>query len=356
MRIADSMIRMESEHTRQQDYELTENLRMWRGNQNARSGETPARRQNLPSIPEVQISSAGKAAQSSEASAIKESIDAAENDPMLILIRSLVAMLTGREFKVFDARTLQSGSTTESPVQDIPDPAQQQPQQPASQGFGLEYDRHESYSESEQTSFSSSGIVRTTDGKEIRFSLSLSMSRSYQIESDTHIRLGDAPVKQDPLVLNFNGSAAQLTSQRFKFDLNSDGTNEEINFVTGGSGFLAFDRNGDGKINNGSELFGANTGNGFVELATLVDDRNGWIDENDAAFNQLLVWAKDSSGNDLLSSLKQSNVGALNLANIATPFDIKDNNNDLQGQIRSSGIFLQEDGKAGTIQQIDLTI
>lgn len=48
-----------------------------------------------------------------------------------------------------------------------------------------------------------------------------------------------------------------MTSQRFKFDLNADGQNEDINFATNGSGYLALDRNGDGRINNGSELFGA---------------------------------------------------------------------------------------------------
>ena len=361
MKIASSAVQMESGHISQRKYELQESLRMWFGNQR-QDLENRQSQQQKPLIdassllPKIQLSDAGKAAQSSEASAIKEGIDAAENDPMLILIRSLVAMLTGHKFKVFDARKLQLDSTIESTSSTMQDLSTQAQQQPASEGFGVEYDRHESYSETEQTSFSSSGIVRTTDGKEISFSISLSMSRSYHIESDTSIRLGDAKTKQDPLALNFNGSAAQLTNQRFEFDLNSDGTNEAINFVTGGSGFLAFDRNGDGTINNGSELFGANTGNGFTELAALDDDHNGWIDENDAAFNQLLVWAKDLSGNDILSTLKQSNVGALNLANIATPFDIKDNSNDLQGQIRSSGVFLQEDGKAGTIQQIDLTI
>ena len=109
------------------------------------------------------------------------------------------------------------------------------------------------------------------------------------------------------------------------------------------------------RINNGSELFGATSGNGFAELAVLDTDNNGWIDENDAAYWQLRVWTKDASGKDQLSTLKQANVGALNLAHVATPFDLKDAGNALQGQIRSSGVFLTEDAKVGTIQQIDLT-
>jgi hypothetical protein len=279
---------------------------------------------------------------------------------MLRLIRAMIAMLTGQEVKVFDASTLQ----VDAPVPTVADPTQsnqtadqapvQTVQPPA--GFGVEYDRHESYSESEQTSFAASGVVNTSDGRQINFSVSLAMTRSYHEESDVSIRLGDARKTKDPLVLNFAGTAAQLTSQRFKFDLNSDGQNENINFVAGGSGFLALDRNGDGQINNGSELFGATSGNGFAELAALDADHNGWIDENDAAYNQLRVWTKDAAGKDQLATLKQANVGAMSLASVATPFDLKDGSNALQGQIRASGIFLQENGQAGTLQQIDLTV
>ena len=309
-----------------------------------------------PSAP-VQISDTGKSAQSSEATAIQKSIDAVENDPMLRLIRAMIAALTGREVKVFDAGELQ----VSTPTVDVQDPNQatttaksQAPQQPA--GFGVEYDRQETYSESEQTSFQANGVVRTTDGKEIAFSIALLMTRNYHEESDTSIRLGDARKKQDPLVINFNGTATQLTSQRFKFDLNSDGKTEDINFATNGSGFLALDRNGDGQINNGSELFGASSSNGFAELALLDSDHNGWIDENDAAYGQLRILTKDASGNDQLSTLKQAGVGALSVNSIATPFDIKNSSNVLQGQIMSSGVFLHEDGKAGTLQQIDLTV
>lgn len=355
MKIASSALRMESSHNKLQQHEIHESLRTWvgaqrpdfEGNQNAL----------MPAFDRVQLSDAGKTAQSSEASTIQDSIDAAEKDPMLRLILAVVAMLTGREVRVFDARELYVDSPTPA-VQD-PNQSNQSNQAQAAQkaaGYGVEYDRHESYSETEQTRFEAAGVVHTEDGQEINFTVSLSMTRSYYEQSDVSIRLGDARKKQDPLVLNFSGTAAQLTSQRFKFDLNSDGKSEDINFVTSGSGFLALDRNSDGRINNGTELFGPGSGNGFAELAALDADHNGWIDENDAAYDQLRVWTRGVSGNDQLSTLKQVNIGALSLARVETPFDLKDSNNGLQGQIRSSGLFLLEDGKAGTLQQIDLTI
>ena len=68
------------------------------------------------------------------------------------------------------------------------------------------------------------------------------------------------------------------------------------------------------------------------------------------------MWTKDSTGKDQLSTLKEANVGAISLARVATPFELKDSQNDQQGEIRATGIYLREDGAAGTIQQIDLTV
>lgn len=356
MKIANAALQLESSHARQQHRELNESLRTWVGD---RRPDFEGRGQTRPASrippPPVQLSDAGKAAQSSEADAIQKSLDAAEKDPTMRLIKAMIAILTGREVKVFDAAELENSA----PPIDIQPPAEHGNTQaggPPSAGYGIEYDRHESYTESEQTRFEARGVVTTADGREISFSLALSMTRSYHEESDISIRQGDARKKQDPLVLNFNGTAAQLTSQRFKFDLDSDGKSDEINFVAGGSGFLALDRNGDGKINNGSELFGTRSGDGFSELATLDADHNGWIDENDSAYALLRVWTKDSAGKDQLATLRQANVGALSLGRVETPFDLKDSGNALQGQIRSTGVFLQEDGKAGTMQQVDLTV
>ncbi|MDR2450870.1 MAG: hypothetical protein LBE85_03675, partial [Candidatus Accumulibacter sp.] len=83
--------------------------------------------------------------------------------------------------------------------------------------------------------------------------------------------------------------------------------------------------------------------------------RNGWIDENDEVFAHLSIWIKDHSS-DILRSLKDMGIGAISLANATSPFSIKDGNNDLQGQVRSTGIYLWEDGRAGSIQQVDLTV
>lgn len=350
MKIANSSLQMASSHTSVERHEVRESLKMWVGSQRPQFAGEDSRPRTV-SNDNVSLSDAGKAASQASASEATEDTEL-DADPRLRFIRSMLELLTGHRIRIFDASKLQPSS--ETPVIEAPQ-ATGTPARPTSAGFGIEYDRHESYSEVEQTNFAASGTVTTADGREIKFDLQLSMSRQYHEESDISLRLGDAARKTDPLVLNFAGTAAQLTDQRFAFDLNADGSTENINFLAPGSGFLTFDRNGDGKINNGGELFGPTSGDGFQELAALDGDQNGWIDENDAAFKQLTLWTPDKTDKETLQSLTDAGVGAIALSRVTTPFDLKINANELLGQIRTSGIFLHEAGTAGTIQQIDLT-
>lgn len=338
MKIVNSTLQLTATHALTQQHEVSEHFEAWAN-----------RRSSPPPSADVHISEGGKAA--AEAGQKSDAVDdATQGDPRLALIRSLLELFTGRPLKVFDAQELTSSEEATA------NNAQQQvaPRRDTG-GWGMVYEHHESYTESEQTSFSASGSVRTSDGREIGFEMQLSMTRTFHQQSDISLRLGDAARKTDPLVLNFSGTAAQLVNQRFAFDLNADGQSEQINFVGPGSGFLVFDRNRDGKINDGRELFGPQTNDGFQELSALDSDGNGWIDENDPAFAELQVWTRDADGSDQLRSLASLGVGAIGLNNVATPFALKTESNRTLGEIRNSGIFLLESGTTGTIQQIDLT-
>lgn len=217
-------------------------------------------------------------------------------------------------------------------------------------GYGMMYN----HSESETTSFSTTGIVKTADGREISFGLNLEMSRSFTEYYEERHELGVFNYT-DPLVINLNGNIAGLSDQTFYFDLDCDGEEEEISSLQSGSGFLALDLNGDGIINDGSELFGTKSGNGFADLAQYDADGNGWIDEADEIWDKLLVWAKDEEGNDKLYHLSEAGVGAICLQNANTQFSLNSmTDNHHQGMIRSTGIFLYENGGVGTVQHLDL--
>jgi hypothetical protein len=221
-------------------------------------------------------------------------------------------------------------------------------------GWGIEITTDERRFESETTTFTASGVVKTADGKTISFTLGLSMHREYLEETHSVLRAGDAAV--DPLVVNFNGTAAQLSDTAFRFDLQGDGEEETIPTLEQGSGFLALDKNGDGRITDGTELFGPSSGDGFAELAAYDADGNQWIDESDPIYAQLRLWQPDAEGKGALPTLSEGRVGAIYLGRAETPFSLTTSQNALRGQITASGIYLSETGGVGSVQQVDLAV
>lgn len=298
-----------------------------------------------------------------DAPAAASEVDAKVEDTgelKVTLLRLLVEQLTGRKVEVVDAGELGAAETGAAPPAALGEAASRLGTTPPAAagngraGWGATYSLEEFHYESEASRFTAQGVVHTADGKEIRLALELHMSREFASHTRVSVRAGDA--LKDPLVINFNGNAAQLAQTTFRFDLDADGTADAMRFVAPGSGFIALDRNGDGRINDGRELFGALSGNGFADLALHDDDGNGWIDQNDAVFDRLLVWTRDGDGKDSLQGLLQHGVGALYLGDATTPFALKDSANALQGAVRASGLYLREDGGAGTLQQIDLVV
>ncbi len=207
--------------------------------------------------------------------------------------------------------------------------------------------------ESETVTFATKGTVNTADGRSLEFNVEAVMSREYVAYSGFTVRESTALI--DPLVINLDGSPATVSDQKYYFDIDADGVEDYVSLPSAGSGMLALDRNGDGKINDGSELFGPTSGNAFAELKEFDLDGNGWIDEADAVFSALKIWSMEADGTERLISLKESGVGAICLQNASTEFSLKDAvTNATDAVIRSTGLFLFEDGTAGTVQQLDL--
>ena len=215
--------------------------------------------------------------------------------------------------------------------------------------------------EQEDTSFSTVGTVRTKDGREINFNVNVNMSRRCEEYYKEQLNVAEFTL-HDPLVINLDTDVAEVSDQTFYFDLDADGKEEEISMLKG-SGYLALDKNGDGIINDGSELFGTRNGDGFADLAQYDEDGNGWIDENDAIWSKLKIWCKDENGNDVLYKLSDKGVGAICLQNVSTDFTVQGdrkgqdgstNANATNAVIRKTGIFLYENGSVGTVQHVDM--
>lgn len=217
----------------------------------------------------------------------------------------------------------------------------------------LNYTQEVYHAETEDTSFSTVGTVKTSDGREINFNVNVGMSRAFEEYYREDLELASFTFC-DPLVINLDTDVAELSDQTFYFDIDADGEEDEISRLGSGSGYLALDKNGDGIINDGSELFGATSGNGFADLAQYDLDGNGWIDEGDPIWSKLKIWTKDEEGNDVLCRLADKGVGAICLKNADTDFTMKDGEGQTRGAIRRTGVFLYENGNVGTVQHVDV--
>lgn len=210
------------------------------------------------------------------------------------------------------------------------------------------------YSQSAALLFSAQGSVQTADGREIGFDLGLSMQQhTVAMETASFAVTG---LFIDPLILQFDLDAPLLADTNFLFDIDCDGEMEDVACPGSGCGFLAFDRNGDGRINNGSELFGPESGSGFGELAALDSDANQWIDENDPIFDQLLIWTLDGQGGERRCSLREAGVGAIAVTHAGSAFELRRQDGSVVGTIAASGLFLTEEGEVRPMHEVDLAL
>ncbi|PKN30322.1 MAG: hypothetical protein CVU64_04065 [Deltaproteobacteria bacterium HGW-Deltaproteobacteria-21] len=348
MRVQQSQIQMASQVLSAERYELQESLRFWVGDGDPSTNEAAQESPFFQIEDKVTLSSPCR----SEETLQCEKEELAGKDVRNEIIRLLLERLTGRKIKILDSSDFEPVHSQGEQKQQEHSPAANDS---ASAGFGLAYDRYEHYSETQSLQFVSRGVLLTEEGREIRFELQLEMERSFSTTEYTSIRLGDAR-KMDPLVVNLNGRSAILTDATFSFDINSDGVEEQMASLGPGKGFLAIDKNGDGRITDGSELFGPSLGDGFLELAGLDKDGNGWVDENDPGFKDLGVWSKDPEGNEQMVQLQDVGIGAVYTGRIATPFALKNAENELRGEVKETGIYIKEDGSAGAVQELNLVI
>lgn len=214
------------------------------------------------------------------------------------------------------------------------------------------FEQHIHYQQASHNVMSAQGKVSLSDGREINFNLHLEHQQTTRIEAMTSLSLQKVAM-HDPLVINLGDQPVRLQDTHFEFDLLGEGKTQTYAMLGGGAGYLTFDVNGDGKVTDGRELFGTQTGDAYGELTHYDDDGNGWIDENDAIFSQLKIW-HNQADNQATISLAQAGAGAIYLGNTPFEYQMRDSNGALQGQSKQAGLVLMENGELKTSQAIDL--
>lgn len=164
----------------------------------------------------------------------------------------------------------------------------------------------------------------------------------------------------DPLILDLNNDGFDIETKKFgaHFDLNCDGFAEKINW-TRKDAILALDKNHNGLIDDGSEVFGdfhlladgSKAKNGFEALAQYDTNGDGVIDENDEIFDQLILWV-DENGDGVsdqgeLKSLKDMHIKAINL-----DYDYVNQPTGTEALIGNIATFVYEDDTVGNIGEM----
>lgn len=274
-----------------------------------------------------------------------------------ILIEILLGQLNGEKKEVNLYPNKKSHAIKEDSSSNLINPYKKQ-QVNETELKAMVFNTKEEYFQKQTVDFSASVKIQTPN-KSFDMDLKISFSKEFYESRSTQIVIGDKSFI-DPLVINYDEDVnpfENISNLHFEFDLDSDGITEMIPQLKLGAGFLALDKNENAIIDNGSELFGPNTNNGFAELAQYDEDKNNWIDEKDAVFNKLKVWSFDENGNASLVSLIDRNVGAIYLGDVQSGFKYQSAINQTQAVQKSNGIFVKEDGSGlGVVNSIDIVV
>jgi len=187
------------------------------------------------------------------------------------------------------------------------------------------------------------------------YELNLKFRQNTSVEERIGISLEELGIKKvDPLVLDLDGKGIQLTEagKGAIFDVTADGKLDSTAWVKGNTALLTYDRNGNGVVDNGSELFGDQNGaaDGFEELGKYDTNGDRKITILDPIFKALKLY-RDLNGDGKMSknefsSLSELGIKALNLNFMRTSADINGNSLILNGS------FEREDGSTGQLADV----
>ena len=285
----------------------------------------------------------------------KDELDINEDNHLSVKQRMTLLLLKkffGFDAELFDPRELQEAQESgEKAAEEVREATQRRPARESNTWVDAGVRR--TIEVKEQVEFEAQLTARVDDGQggtvEQKVSVKLRTSREFFQQEEATLQAGNRP-KKDPLVLDLTGEGIDLTGVEdgTVFDLDADGVAERAATVRGGTGLLWMDRNGNGQLDNGSELFGDFDGaaDGFDALAALDANGDGRVNMNDASFDQLRV-RLNNGGQTQDLSMEQAGVASLELQNQKLPASLGES-----ASIDAVGVFQRTDGSLGMMADV----
>ena len=174
----------------------------------------------------------------------------------------------------------------------------------------------------------------------------------------------------DPLILDLNGNGKidlTSTSNGVHFDHNGDGVSHKSSWVSKEDGILVYDRNGNGNIDDGGELFGNFTQikdkesnqrlakDGYEALKEFDSNNDGLIDKNDDKFKDLKIW-QDANSNGISDEGELKSLDELGIASLS--LNHNEVNEDLGGgnTLSLKGSYTKTDGTAHSMGDLNFNV
>ncbi|MDR2084144.1 MAG: hypothetical protein LBP67_04030, partial [Bacteroidales bacterium] len=169
------------------------------------------------------------------------------------------------------------------------------------------------------------------------------------------------PSKPSPLILDLNGDGIKTTSltNGVFFDYDGNRFAEKTGWVDPSDALLVRDLDNNGLIDNGGELFGDNTilnngqkaANGFEALAELDSNRDGWVDQNDEAWNALKLW-QDINSNGIVDEGELAVLEDAGISGLQVSYEEQNYTDENENQHRQIGYFTRDDATSGQMTDV----
>ena len=178
----------------------------------------------------------------------------------------------------------------------------------------------------------------------------------FRFEMSIEIQMGVQRLdqQQDPIVFDLDGDGIELTdvNNGVRFDITGKGQTVQTAWVRGGDALLAWDRNGNGTIDSGLELFGDQRGasNGFEELRKLDTNSDGFIGPEDNKFTELVLWRDNGDG--ISSKEEMFTLPQLGIERIALNYKNINISADGNNTITQKSFFIRSDNTVGRIADV----